>query len=191
MDAKAGSEQMSEHRFQHGDHVRIVRGAGARLRTSSAATSLTCTVYRVIRLLRLDSNEVATLNTLVGRGKSWTDWWAPRGLMAVHNEDDAAGQYVDRRSRHSFDLNWRDCCSAQVWRACRSAEKNYRPLFVWPKFPGLGHMGQEIRNELNRQSSWPLDIQEIPSSRLGMGTRPLRPNLLNISGRSMLNDRPI
>jgi hypothetical protein len=31
-------------------------GPETRLRTSSAATSLTCTVYRVIRLLRLDSS---------------------------------------------------------------------------------------------------------------------------------------
>ena len=43
---------------------------------------------------------------------------------------------------------------------CRSAENNPVPPFVWPEFPAGASWGREIRNELNRQSPWPLDIQE-------------------------------
>ena len=140
-------------------------------------------------------HEVATLDALT----AWRE--IPGGLNASHGgrmaaslhiEDEAAGQHVDRRRRRSFGLNWRDCRSAQVWRDCRSAEKNPVPLFVWPEFPAVGHMEQgnpQRTDPTVALGRW--TFKNIPSSRLGMATTLLRPNLLNISGRSMLNDRPI
>ena len=50
--------------------------------------------------------------------------------------------------------------STETGRECRSTETNPVPPILWPEFRNNGHMSREIRNELIRQSPWPLDIQE-------------------------------
>ena len=93
-------------------------------------------------------------------GRTDRDPWRPHSRIG-HIEDKAAGQCMDRRRRHSFDLNWRDCRSAQVWRACRSSRKKSWSFIRMARISGTwGAWSREIRNELNRQSPWPLDIQE-------------------------------
>ena len=68
-------------------------------------------------------------------------------------------------------------------------------LFLYsfgPSFQPWATWGREICKELVKQSRWPLDVQEhsVITGRNGDDAA-LRPNLLNILRRSMLNDSPI
>ena len=79
----------------------------------------------------------------------------------------------------------------------RSGEAAAQPkkiLFLYsfgPSFQPWARWGREICKELVKQSRWPLDIQEHSVITARNVTTPLRPNLLNILRRLMLNDSPI
>ena len=49
-------------------------------------------------------------------------------------------------------------------------------------------MGSRIRNELSRQSPWPLEFENNPSSRLRVATTLVEGKLLSTSGRCTPND---
>ena len=88
-------------------------------------------------------------------------------------------------------LNWRGCRSAQVWRDA-AQPKNILFLHSFGlNFQPGSRMEQEIQNELNRQSPWPLDIHEQSLVTARAGDDAVRPNLLNPSRHSMRNDHPI
>jgi hypothetical protein len=59
--------------------------------------------------------------------------------------------HVGRRRRRSCGLNWRNCRSAENILFLHSFSPNFQPWATWSR---------EIGRELNRQSPWPLDIQE-------------------------------
>ena len=97
---------------------------------------------------------------------------------------EAARLYVDRR-RLSIG------CRAQIGEAAAQPKKILFLHSFGPNFEQGATWSREIQKELNRQSPWPLDIQEQSLvTALEWRRRLPRPNLWNISGRSMPNEPP-
>ena len=74
--------------------------------------------------------------------------------------DEAARLYVGRRRCRSCRLNWRDCAQPKSGETAAQPKKILFLHSFGPNFEPWAAWSREIRNELNRQSPWPLDIQE-------------------------------